>query len=71
MTIELTVEEKTGIVLQHLKNVAYAEYNAVLSLAEAQAVTNPNTENISSLTNQLADITAQKQALQEELDSLS
>lgn len=71
MTIELTVEEKTGIVLQHLKNVAYAEYNAVLSLAEAQAVTNPNTENITSLTNQLSDITAQKQALQEELDSLS
>ena len=71
MTIELTIEEKVAIVMQHLKTVAYAEYNAILSLAEAKAVANPNTENITSLTNQLEDITAQKEALQEELDSLS
>jgi len=70
MTIELTAEEKTTVIEQHLKNVAYAHYNATLSLAEAQAVSTPNTENVESLTEQLADLVAQKQFLQDELDSL-
>lgn len=70
MTIELTVEEKTTIVGQHLKTVAYAEYNAMLSLAQAQAVTNPNADNIESLTNQLSDASAQRSVLEEELNSL-
>ena len=71
MAIELTVEEKTTIVEQHLKTVAYAEYNAMLSLAEAQAVAIPNTENIASLTKQLSDIVLQKQVLEDELNSLA
>lgn len=70
MTIELTAEEKTTIVEQHLKTVAYAEYNAMLSLAQAQAVSNPNTDNIESLTNQLSDASAQRLILEEELNSL-
>lgn len=71
MNIELTVEEKTAIIEQHLKTVAYTEYNTVLSLAEAQAVATPNTENIASLTSQLADVAAQKQVLETELSSLA
>jgi hypothetical protein len=71
MTIELTAEEKIIIVQQHIKTFAYAEYNAILSLAEAQAVATPNTENIASLNKQLQDVTAQKQVLQDELDSLA
>lgn len=70
MTVELTAEEKTTVVEQHLKNVAYAQYNATLSLAEAQAVLTPNTENVASLTAQLADLSAQKQILVTELASL-
>jgi hypothetical protein len=70
MTVELTVEEKTTIVEQHLKTIAYAEYNAILSLAEAQAVATPNTENVASLTKQLADVVAQKEVLETELSSL-
>lgn len=70
MTVELTAEEKTAIIQQHLKNIAYSEYNATLSLAEAQAVSTPNTENVASLTEQLADLVAQKQVLATELDSL-
>jgi hypothetical protein len=68
---DLTNEEKSVIVLQHLKNIAYSEYNAVLSLAQEQAVSDPNQKNIQTLTDQLSDILAQKQVLQEELDSLS
>jgi hypothetical protein len=70
MTVELTAEEKTTVIEQHLKNVAYAEYNATLSLAEAQAVASPNTENVASLTEHIADLAAQKQVLVTELASL-
>jgi hypothetical protein len=70
MTVELTVEEKTLVIEQHLKTLAYAEYNATLSLAEAQAVAVPNAENVASLTGQITDLTAQKQILQTELNSL-
>lgn len=68
---DLTNEEKSVIVLQHLKNIAYAEYNAVLTLAQEQALSEPNEKNIETLTNQISDIIAQKQILQDELDSLS
>lgn len=68
---ELTNEEKSVIVLQHLKNIAYSEYNAILSLAQEQALAEPNEKNIKTLTDQLSDIISQKQILQEELDSLS
>lgn len=71
MSIELTNEEKTRVVLQHIKNVAYSEYNLTLSLVEAQSVLEPNTELVLSLTKQLEDSVAQKQALQDELDSLA
>lgn len=70
MTVELTVAEKTAIIQQHMKTVAYAEYNAILSLAEENALSNPNTTTITSLNNQLNDSRAQKQVLQDELDSL-
>lgn len=68
---ELTNEEKIAIVLQHLKNIAYSEYNAILTLAQEQALAEPNQQNIKTLTDQIADIVAQKQILEEELNSLS
>ena len=71
MTIELTAEEKITIVEQHMKTIAYSEYNAQLSLAEEQAISSPNQNNITTLTNQISDILAQKQVLQSEIDSLS
>lgn len=70
MTVELSNEEKSAIVLQHIKTIAYSEYNAMLTLAEEQATSFPSEATILSLTNQLADIVAQKQILQQELDSL-
>ena len=70
MTLELTTEEKTTIIQQHMKTVAYAEYNAVLSLAEENVLSSPNTATVLSLTKQIEDSIAQKQILQTELDSL-
>jgi hypothetical protein len=71
MTAELTNQEKSAIVLQHIKNIAYSEYNTTLTLYEEQATTSPNQENILSLTSQISDFIAQKQVLQNELESLS
>jgi hypothetical protein len=71
MTANLSNEEKSLIVLQHLKSIAYLEYNAFLNLAQEQALSEPNQNNLQVLTNQLSDIASQKQILQDELDSLS
>jgi hypothetical protein len=71
MAIELTAEEKITIVEQHLKTVLYNEYNAELSLIEANAISTPNQSTIDSANAQLKDIVAQKNLLQRELDSLA
>jgi hypothetical protein len=71
MTVDLSNEEKSVIILQHLKNIAYLEYNAILTLAQEQALSEPNEKNIQTLTDQVSNILAQKQVLQEELDSLA
>jgi hypothetical protein len=71
MTIELSNEEKIGIVEQHLKNIAFSEYNLTLSLIAEEAVTNPSSSNLLSLNSQKSDLEAQKSALLQELNSLS
>lgn len=71
MTIELNNQEKIGIVEQHLKNIAFSEYNLTLSLIAEEALTNPSSSNLLSLNGQKADLEAQKSALIAELNSLS
>jgi len=71
MTIELTNEEKTSIINQHMQNVAYTLYNAQLSLIEANAVSTPNESNVSSINAQIADATSQMSALQSQLNALT
>ena len=71
MTTILTNEEKSGIVSQHIKNVEYSLYNLNLSLIEENAVSSPDADKISSLNDQIADLNAQKTALQSELSALA
>jgi hypothetical protein len=71
MTINLSPEEKLQIAEQHMKTVLYNEYNAELSLIEANAVSTPNQSTIDSTNAQLKDIAAQKDVLQKEIDSLT
>ena len=71
MTIELSAEEKITIVEQHIKNVAYSQYNIQVSLIEANATTEKNAESIASLNSQLSDYNKQISALQAEIDSLT
>jgi septal ring factor EnvC (AmiA/AmiB activator) len=70
MSIDLTNEEKLSIVSQHIKNVEHSLYNLNLSLIEENAVSSPDATKISSLNDQLADLNAQKTALQSELSKL-
>lgn len=71
MVYELTNEEKRGIVEQHLKNIAFSEYNLDLSLTAEEALQNPSSANLLSINSQKDDLQAQKDALLVELDSLA
>jgi hypothetical protein len=71
MVYELTNEEKRGIVEQHLKNLAFSEYNLDLSLTAEQALQNPSNSNLLSLNSQKDDLAAQRSALLAELNSLA
>lgn len=71
MSTILTNEEKSGIVSQHIKNVEYSLYNLNLSLIEENAVSSPDADKISSLNDQIADLNAQKTALETELENLA
>ena len=71
MVYQLTNEEKQGIVEQHLKNIAFSEYNLVLSLTAEEALENPSSANLLSLNKQREDLESQKNALLAELNSLA
>lgn len=70
MTSMLTNEEKSAIVNQHIKNVEYSIYNIELSVVAENAVSSPDAGKITSLNNELSDLTAQKTALEAELAAL-
>jgi hypothetical protein len=71
MSIELTDQEKAGIIEQHMKSLEFSEYNLNLSVLEVQAMAVPNQENLDNLTLQLSDLAAKKAVLQQELSSLN
>ena len=68
--MELTAEEKKAIAEQHLKNVLFSEYNIELSLVEENAAAVKDQATIDSLNSQMTAITAKKNALTSELDSI-
>lgn len=71
MTYELTNQEKTEVVNQHLKNVEYSLFNLNLSLVEEQAVATPSSANIASLNSQITELSAKKTVLLAELADLA
>ncbi|MBM3211112.1 hypothetical protein FJZ33_02765 [Candidatus Poribacteria bacterium] len=71
MTYELTNEEKSAIVNQHVKNLEYNIYNLQVSLIEENAVSTPDASKISSLSSQISESNAKKTALLAELDDLT
>lgn len=70
MSAELTNDEKISIINQHLKNLAFSQYNLTLTLEESNAISSPNRSSIDLLNDQIKDIESQKAVLVSELDSL-
>jgi len=71
MTYELTNEEKSAIVNQHVKNLEYNIYNLQVSLIEENAVSTPDASKISLLNSEISESNAKKTALLAELDDLT
>jgi hypothetical protein len=71
MTYELTVQEKTDLINTHLKNLEYNKYNLELSLIEENSLEAPSSTVISSINEQIENLSAKKSALLTELDELT
>lgn len=70
MTYTLTVEERTDIIDQHLRSLAFKKYNLEISLLEEEAAQIPSQGIIEDLNKQLLNANAQIVALTEEKESL-
>jgi hypothetical protein len=70
MTYELTTQEKTDILNQHLRNLELSIYNLSLSILEEEAKSTPEAETLSSYNSDLSDLNAKKEVLLDELASL-
>ena len=66
----LSVEDKSHIIRQFIRNLAYSRYNIEVSLIAESAVSNPNQNNIDSFTIQLEEIDEKISALEAELTTI-
>jgi CII-binding regulator of phage lambda lysogenization HflD len=71
MTIELTNEEKIGVVDSHLKNIYYNKYNLDLALIEENAKATPDADAVEKINNNIQQLSNQIAALEAEKDSLN
>jgi hypothetical protein len=71
MTIELTNEEKLGIVEQHIKSIDYGIYGIQLDLIEINATSAPDASQITNLNTRLTALNAKRVALVTEKNSLT
>ena len=71
MTYELNTEEKSAIISQHLRNLAFKKYNLDLSLVEEQALSAPNADVLAKINSDISEVVAQRAALLAELESLA
>ena len=70
MTYTLTLEERTNIIDQHLRSLAFKKYNLEVSLLEEESAQIPNQGAVEDLNKQLLNANAQIVALTEEKESL-
>jgi len=71
MTIELTNEEKLGIVEQHIKSIDYGIYGIQLDLIELNATSAPEASQVTNLNTRLTALNAKRTALVTEKNSLT
>jgi hypothetical protein len=70
MTYTLTLQERTDIIDQHLRSLAFKKYNLEMSLLEEESAQIPNQGAVEDLNKQLLNANAQIVALAEEKESL-
>lgn len=68
--MELTNDEKIGILNQHIKNVVINKYNLHVAIISEEATTPINQDNIDALNSQISAEQARYDALLAELASL-
>lgn len=66
----LSNSEKQVAIRSKIKNIQYIKYNVELDIIMENSVAEPNTSLISELNNQLLDLNAKNNALQDELDEV-
>lgn len=71
MGYELTNEEKTSIIEQHIKNLQYSKFNLEMSLVEESAGTTGKQSTIDDLKKQLNEIDSKIESLINELGKLN
>jgi hypothetical protein len=71
MTIELTNEEKLGIIEQHMKSIDYGIYGIELDQIEINATSSPDASQIANLATRLTALNAKRVALVTEKNSLT
>jgi hypothetical protein len=71
MAIELTNEDKLGIVNQHIRSIDYSIYGLQLDLLEAQAVGESDASTIANINSRIAAQNSKRAALVTEKNSLT
>ena len=71
MAVELTKEEKLGIINSHQRTAVYNKYNYEISLVQENSRSNPDEATIAKLNNDIAEAVRQIDALQAEIDKLN
>jgi hypothetical protein len=68
---ELSSEEKSSVIVTHLRNLSYSRYNTEVSIIEEESLATPSQETLTQLNSQLSGIETKIAALVIELDSLA
>ena len=68
---DLSNEEKSSVLVTHLRNLSYSKYNTEVSIVEEESLAKPSQETVTQLNAQLTAIQTKIAALVAELDLLA
>jgi predicted nucleic acid-binding Zn-ribbon protein len=66
----LTNEDKISIINQHKRNLEYSKYNIEITILEENSANNPNQDTLTSLNNQIEEISKKISVLDAEISKL-
>lgn len=70
MAYKLSAKDKITVINQHLRNLWFTKYNYEIGLLESTAADKPDTKQIESDKNKMAEIDRKCEILEKELESL-